>query len=52
MRKKKILPFAIKWMNLEGILLSEISHRKTNTIWSYSYIESKKEKVKLIERGS
>ena len=25
MRKKEILPFATTWMNLEGIMLSEIS---------------------------
>ena len=30
MKNKEILPFAIKWMNLEGIRLSEISQRKTD----------------------
>ena len=28
-KKNKILPFAPTWMNLEGIMLSEISQRKT-----------------------
>ncbi|KAF0877759.1 LORF2 protein, partial [Crocuta crocuta] len=28
MRKKEILPFATPWMELEGIMLSEISQRK------------------------
>ena len=28
--KNKILPFATTWMELEGIMLSEISQRKTN----------------------
>ena len=28
----EILPFATTWMNLEAIMLSEISQRKTNTI--------------------
>ena len=28
----EILPFATTWMNLEVIMLSEISQRKTNTI--------------------
>ena len=28
---KKTLPFAITWMDLESIMLSEISQRKTNT---------------------
>ena len=28
--KKKILPFATTWMDLEGIMLSEIRQRKKN----------------------
>ena len=31
-KKKKILPFATIRMDLEDIMLSEISKRKTNTI--------------------
>ena len=31
MRKKEILPFVTTWMKLEGIMLSEVSQRKTNT---------------------
>ena len=31
-RKKEILPSATTWMNLEDIMLSEISQRKTNTV--------------------
>ena len=31
-KKNKILPFAATWMDLEGITLSEISHRETNTV--------------------
>ena len=31
-KKNEILPFAIMWMELEGIMLSEISQRKTNII--------------------
>ena len=30
-RNNKILPFVATWMNMEGIMLSEISQRKTNT---------------------
>ena len=30
--KSKILLFATTWMDLEGIMLSEISQRKTNTL--------------------
>ena len=31
-KKNEILPFATMWMDLEGIMLSEISQRKTNTV--------------------
>ena len=41
-KKKKILPFAATWMDLEDIMLSEISQRKINTIWYCLYVESKK----------
>ena len=29
-QKNEILPFATAWMELEGIMLSEITQRKTN----------------------
>ena len=29
-KKNEILPFATMWMELEGIMLSEISQRKAN----------------------
>jgi len=42
-RMNKILPFATMWMDLVGIMLTEISQRtKTNTIWFYIYGRSKK----------
>ena len=42
-KKKKILPFAATWMDLEGIMLSEISEqRKTNTACYHLYVESNK----------
>ena len=31
-KKKEILPFATMWMDLENIILSEVSQRKVNTI--------------------
>ena len=42
-RKNEILPFATTWMELECIMLSETSQRKTNTIWVYAYLEFKKQ---------
>ena len=41
-KKNEILSYATTWMNLEGIMLSEISQRKTNTILYHLYMESKK----------
>ena len=31
-KKKEIKPFAATWVDLEMIILSEVSQRKTNTI--------------------
>ena len=31
-RKNEILPFVTTWMDLEGIMVSEIRQQKTNTI--------------------
>ena len=46
--KKEILSFMTTWIDLENIMLREVSrHRKTTTVLSYLYIESKI--VKLIE---
>ena len=42
-KKNEILPFAMMWLELEGIMLSEISQRKTNTRWFHSYVEFKKQ---------
>ena len=40
--KKKILAFATAWVDLKGILLSEISHREKNKYCIISlYVESK-----------
>ena len=40
--KKNIFPFSTIWMDLEGIMLSEISQRKTNTLWYHLYVKSDK----------
>ena len=40
-KNNEILPFATTWMELESIMLSEISQRKINTIWLHSYVKFK-----------
>ena len=30
--KKKIMPFAVTWLELETLILSEVRKRQTNTI--------------------
>ena len=42
-QKIETLPFAMIWVELEGITLSEISQRKTFIISSPSYVEFKKQ---------
>ena len=37
------------WMDLEGVMLSEISQRKTNTVCSHLYAESKKSELREVE---
>ena len=38
----EMLPLATAWMmDLVGIMLSEISQRKTNIVWYHLYVESK-----------
>ena len=43
--KKKEWKFATfnTWMDLQGIMLSKVSQRKTNTIWFYLYVWPKKQ---------
>ena len=40
-KKNKIILFTATWMELEIIILSEVSHKETNTIWYHLYVESK-----------
>ena len=42
-KKNEILPFAAMWMELEGIMLSEISRRKTKIIRLHSYEDCKRQ---------
>ena len=41
-KKTKLMSFAATWMDLEIIILSEVSQTKTNIIWYHLYMESKK----------
>ena len=36
------MPFAVTWMDLEIIILNEVSQTKTNMIGHHLYVESKK----------
>ena len=40
--KKNEMSFVATWMNLDIIILSEISQRKTNIKWYHLYVELKK----------
>ena len=42
MKKNEILSFAATWMDLENIILSEVSQIKTNIMRYLLYVESKK----------
>ena len=44
-KKNEVLPCATAWLDLEGITLSEMSQRKTNTLGCHLYMESKKKKA-------
>ena len=44
-KKNKILPFA--WMDLEIVILSEVSHRKTNIMCYHLNVKSKKGEVQM-----
>ena len=39
-KKNEIMPFAATWMDLEIIILSEVSQTKTNIVY-HLYVESK-----------
>ena len=42
--KREILPFAITWMDLEGIMLSEISQIKINISLTCGILKTNKQK--------
>ena len=41
-KKNEIMLYAAAWINLEMIILREISQRKTNIMWYHLHVESKK----------
>ena len=47
---QNFLPFETTLIDLEGILLSEIKQRNTNTVRSHLPVESKKKKKNLIQK--
>ena len=57
MKKKDILPFVTTWMELQDIMLSEISQTEKDKYHSVSHMESKKTKItetetrKVVTRG-
>ena len=42
MRKNEVWPFVATWMELESIMLSKISHTKTDTICLHSFVDLEK----------
>ena len=46
-KKKEMMPFAATWMDLEIIILSEVSRTKTNTIQYHLCVESKKKRMQM-----
>ena len=45
LKRKEILTQAIAWMNLKDIMLSEISHKRTNIVWFHLHEVSRISKL-------
>ena len=43
-KKNEVMALAATWIDLDIVILSEISQRKTNIIWYHLYVESKRKK--------
>jgi len=41
-KSNEIIPFAATWMDVESVILSEVSQRRRNIVWHPLYMESKK----------
>ena len=38
-KENEIVPFVTTWIDLEGIMLSEVSSRKTNAVWFHLHMK-------------
>ena len=47
--EKEVLPFGTTWMNLEGIMQSEISQTEIKTVWPHFCVESKTELMETVD---
>ena len=47
-KKNERLAFSAIWMDLEIIILSEVSQTKTSIIWYHLYVEAKNDSNELI----
>ena len=39
-KKNKIMPFAATWIDLESVILNEVSQKRRNIVWYPLYVES------------
>ena len=49
-KKSEIFLFVTTWMHLESTMLSEVSQRKTNTIWFHLYVKSKEQRKRTKQK--
>ena len=45
--RNKIMPFAATWVDLEMLILSEVSQRRTSIIRYHIYMESNKKMIQM-----
>ena len=45
LKKDEILPFVTTWMDLEGIMLSEVSYRERQILFDFIYMWNLKNKT-------